>query len=165
MKPVTVKQIFSDVNHINPNSTVISSMGEIITEMHRQVAQAHINKLRGYLPKNSLAFKILVDNNKDFYSEKQMWVIAYELEKNAEYCEQLGKEIAELEKKSNAKKEASKSKLQANKEATQDVLVFVKSNGRKLGDYYAFLKANKPFAKEFYSKKYTMDSAKAFLSN
>lgn len=114
MKP-TVKEIFADVNHINPNSVVVSSMGEVITEMHRQVAQAHVNNLRGYLPENSLAFKILIGNDKDFYTEKQMWVIAYELEKNSEYCEQLGKEIAERERKAEAKKEASKAKLQANK--------------------------------------------------
>jgi len=58
----------------------------------------------------------------------------------------------------------TKAKLSANKEATQSVLDYVKSNGYKLADYYSFLKSNKKFAKEFYSKKFTMESANEFMN-
>lgn len=58
----------------------------------------------------------------------------------------------------------TKAKLSANKAATQPVLDFVKSNGHKLADYYEFLKKNKKYAREFYSKKYTSESASAFLN-
>jgi hypothetical protein len=58
----------------------------------------------------------------------------------------------------------NKSKLAANKEATQSVLDYVKSNGYKLADYYQFLKTTKKYAKEFYSKKYTMGSANEFMN-
>ena len=44
------------------------------------------------------------------------------------------------------------------------VLKHVKAQGRKLGDYYKFVKSNKGFAREFFSKKYTMDSAIAFIN-
>ena len=56
-----------------------------------------------------------------------------------------------------------KSKLAGNKAATQSVLDLVKSNGFKLADYYAFLKKNKKYAKEFYSKKFSAESAKEFM--
>jgi hypothetical protein len=58
----------------------------------------------------------------------------------------------------------NKAKLAANKEATQSVLDYVKSNGYKLADYYQFLKTTKKYAKEFYSKKYTMESANEFMN-
>jgi hypothetical protein len=58
----------------------------------------------------------------------------------------------------------NKAKLAANKEATQSVLDLVKSNGYKLADYYSFLKSNKKYAKEFYSKRYTMESANEFMN-
>jgi hypothetical protein len=58
----------------------------------------------------------------------------------------------------------NKAKLAANKEATQSVLDLVKSNGYKLADYYQFLKTTKKYAKEFYSKKFTMESANEFMN-
>ena len=66
--------------------------------------------------------------------------------------------------KRDAKLAANKAKLSANKEATQSVLDYVKSNGYKLADYYQFLKTTKKYAKEFYSKKFTMESANEFMN-
>lgn len=57
-----------------------------------------------------------------------------------------------------------KSKLSANKEASKDVLAYIKGEGLLLKDYYAFLKSNKKYAREFYSKKFTMESANLFIN-
>lgn len=68
------------------------------------------------------------------------------------------------EVKRDQKLAASKTKLAANKEASSDVLSQVKAAGKKLGDYYSFVKSNKQFAREFFSKKFTQQSVSAFLA-
>lgn len=62
------------------------------------------------------------------------------------------------------KSDDRKDKLAANKAASSDVLLSVKAAGKKLADYYAFVKADRKFAREFYSKKFTTLSVNAFLS-
>ena len=57
-----------------------------------------------------------------------------------------------------------KAKLNANKEASAYLLTEIKKAGRKLGDYYIFLKSNKKYKREFFSKKYTQESVNEFLS-
>ena len=54
--------------------------------------------------------------------------------------------------------------LAANKANSQSVLDYIKESGRLLKDYYAFVKASKLYKKEFFSKKFTMASAEAFLA-
>ena len=68
------------------------------------------------------------------------------------------------EVKANQKAEKNKAKLSANKEASSDVLAQIKSAGKLLKDYYAFVKSNKQFAREFFSKKFTQESVNAFLT-
>ena len=68
------------------------------------------------------------------------------------------------EVKSDQKAEKNKAKLSANKEASSDVLAQIKSAGKLLKDYYAFVKSNKQFAREFFSKKFTQESVNVFLS-
>ena len=93
-----------------------------------------------------------------------MWVISYELERNAEFNKMVSERISIREAKSNAKLAASKSKLQANKAASQSILDYIKANGKKLADYYKFVKKNKKYSREFYSKKFTIESANEFLA-
>lgn len=57
-----------------------------------------------------------------------------------------------------------KDKLSANKEASKDVLATIKGAGLLLKDYYAFIKSNKKYAREFYSKKFTQESANLFIN-
>ena len=160
----TVKQIFNEVSYLNPTVSTISSLGDYVSQSSQMVADAVHNSLVDLLPEGTLARRILLDYSRPL-TEKQLWVIAHELLKNDSYCEKLGTEIAERQAKENAKREASKAKLTANKENAQPVLDFVKQNGRKLGDYYAFLKGDKTFKKEFFNKKYTMESANAFINS
>ena len=114
-------------------------------------------KLKEYVNPNSLAAKIL-DTDKHL-TVKQLYVIAYELLKNAEYCAEVDAEIAEAK----AKVAATNAKLAANKAASADALAQVKQAGKLLKDYYAWLK-NSNYKKEFYSKKYTQASVNAFLA-
>jgi hypothetical protein len=99
------------------------------------------------------------------FSEKQIWVIAYELMKNSDYVADLTASLEKSASKAKAKNDASKAKLSANKEAAADVLAAVKSAGKKLGDYYKWLNTNgNPFRSEFFSKKYSENSVNSFLA-
>ncbi|EJU32214.1 MULTISPECIES: hypothetical protein [Capnocytophaga] len=164
MRTITIKDIYNDVSYINPSVSTISSIGDYIEESNRQVAQSERNRISEYLPQGSLAHKIITENLNDFFSDKQLWVIAYELQKNEAYVTNLSNEIERREQAAERKAAASKAKLSANKEGSQEVLDFVKSNKKLLKDYYVFLKSNKKYSKEFYSKKFTFESAKEFIN-
>lgn len=66
--------------------------------------------------------------------------------------------------KADQKANEIKQKLANNKDASSDLLAQVKKSGKKLADYYSFVKSNKQFAKEFYSKSFSQKSVDAFLS-
>lgn len=161
---VTIKDIYNEASYINPNVSTISSIGDFVEESSRQAAAYSRRELVQYVSKDSLAFKILTENLKDFFTEKQVWVIAYELQKNAEYVAKLQAELEVEERRAKSKAEASKAKLNANKEASQEVLEFVKANKKLLKDYYDFVKKNKKYSKEYYSKKFTLESATEFVN-
>lgn len=148
---------------MNPTVNYMSSIGEYVDSNAQQLADYVIREIVGYLPEDSLAMTI-IRSTRGRFTDKQLWVVAYELQKNAEYCAQLDKTNAEIAAKENAKREASRQKLANNKANSQSVLDYVKSQGRLLGDYYKFVKANKKFSREFFSKKFTMESANAFIN-
>ena len=160
MTQITAKTIFNDIQALNGTVSSISSMGDYISETAQIVADAKHAKITEFVPADSLAGKILADLKITRYTEKQLWVIAYELLKNEAYVAMLSGEAEKAEAISDEKK----SKLAENKAGSQNVLDFVKSRGFKLADYYAFLKKDKQFSKEFYSKKYTLTSAEEFVN-
>lgn len=66
--------------------------------------------------------------------------------------------------KSDRRNEESKNKLQANKEASSDVLEPIKKL-RKIGEFGKWLNNSKnPFRKEHFNKKYTNESVTSFLN-
>lgn len=68
------------------------------------------------------------------------------------------------EVKKDAKASASLEKLQANREASADILAPIKSL-KKIGEFGKWLNNSKnPFRKEHFSKKYTQASVTAFLA-
>lgn len=158
----TVKQIFNSIQGLNPNSSTVSSLGTFVTEQARNIAESFQREVLSNVSESSLAHKILMKS--ETFTEKQLWVIAYELLKNDAYVTQLGSEIVQREAKENAKIQASKDKLANNKATTQNVLDYVKENGKLLKDYYNFLKSNRKYKREFFSKKFTMESANEFIS-
>lgn len=92
----TLKQIFSQVSMMNPTISTVSSIGSFIDPNNQQTADFVTSEIMGYLPHESLAWKIITGTTGRF-SEKQLWVIAYELQKNAEYCANLDNTLAEIE--------------------------------------------------------------------
>ncbi len=162
MKAMNVKDIYNRIENLNPELTTISSLGSFVSDTDRMVQESIYNEVLNNIPADSLAYTILTENNK--YSRKQIWVIAYELVKNEEYLSKIGAELNREDAIARQKENASKAKLNANKKEAQPVKDYIKENGALLKDYYAFVKSSKQFRKEFYSKKFTMESANAFLN-
>ena len=158
----TVKQIFDYISGMNPTVSNVSSLGSFVSSFNCQVADGIKDEVVSSLSEGTLAHKI-VTTAKTF-TEKQLWVIAYELIKNEAFSQKVGEFYARINRKEIAKAEASKQKLAANKANSQSVLDYIKESGRLLKDYYAFVKSSKQFKKEYFSKKFTMDSANAFLA-
>ena len=110
-KKVTLKQIFEDVQGLNPSTSTISSLGTFASVQNQQLADNKARELMGYLPKDSLASKIIV-STKGRFTDKQLWVIAYELEKNDKYKDALSDFLEDIERKERLKKESKKKKRQ-----------------------------------------------------
>lgn len=108
----TLKNIFTQVSMMNPSVSVISSIGSFIDPNNQQTADFVTKEIMGYLPHESLAWKIITSQRGRF-TEKQLWVIAYELQKNAEYCADLDKTLAEIEAHENWKRDQRRAKRQA----------------------------------------------------
>lgn len=94
---------------MNPKSTTISSIGDVITEDAKQLAQFVINETIEYLPADSLAMKIIKEGRWPF-SEKQLWVVAYELCKNPEYVAKIEEEAKYAELREESRKARSNAK-------------------------------------------------------
>ena len=70
----------------------------------------------------------------------------------------------EEEVKADQKAAESKAKLNANKEASADILAPIKA-AKKLGDFGKWLNtAGNPFRKQHFSKKYTVEAVNSFLA-
>ncbi|MDR1594304.1 MAG: hypothetical protein LBS43_07470 [Prevotellaceae bacterium] len=116
---MTVKEIFNQISKgLNPDSSIISSIGEVITHDAEQRSDRFRADILQYLPKESLAYKIVFDANR--LSEKQLWAVAYELLKSQDYCEKLAADMAETAEyirhekaRKKAKKEAKKAEITA----------------------------------------------------
>jgi hypothetical protein len=90
----TVKDIFKEIQSLNPKTSTISSIGDYVSQSAQMLSEQLRSELLSYLPKSSVAYKIVSDS--DHFSEKQLWVVSFELEKNSEYTEMLAKSISEL---------------------------------------------------------------------
>lgn len=75
---ITVKDIFKNISALNAG-------GAYRYERNRgqQMADSCCGEINSFLPADSLAKKILMSTTR--FSDKQLWVIAYELLKNEEY--------------------------------------------------------------------------------
>lgn len=152
-----VKQIFESIDNAKVNyiMSAFPYNGRTV-EQWNEVTEMR-GELRQYVADGTLAAQLLESDA--HLSVKQLWVIAYALEKSAEYCSK----VNEINAVANAKRAASKAKVKANKEASNDVLAEVKAAGKLLKDYYAWLKVSN-FKKEFFSKKYSQASVDAYLA-
>jgi hypothetical protein len=159
----TVNQIFNYIAGMNPTTSTVSSLGTYTSELHQQVADSIVSEVVSSLPEESLAYKIASSVTPTF-SDKQLWVIAFELEKNVEFTSKVATFYNEINRKSNAKAEASKAKLNANKDASADILAPIKEM-KKIGDFGKWLNTSgNPFRKQHFNKSYTIEAVNAFLS-
>lgn len=115
----TIKEIFAQVSMMNPTVSTVSSIGSFVDNNNAEVANFVTKNIVKALPKDSLAYKIITSTTGRF-SEKQMWVVAYELKKNAKYCADLDKRLAEISARENAKKSARKARKQQKAECKQN---------------------------------------------
>ena len=111
---MNAKLIFNRIKYLNPELSTISSLGDFISESDRLVQEATKKEVVANISENSLAYKIVTSSSK--FTDKQLWVIAYELLKNEDYVAQVAKEEAraegiaaqeEREKKSEARRKQS----------------------------------------------------------
>lgn len=158
---ITAKNIFDEIQGLNPNT---NSYG-FVDNYYQQCADFIFSEVIRYIPADTLADKIMT-SSKGVFSEKQLWVIAFELLKNADYVATLENPAHNYAAVKAAKKAAeSKAKLEANKDASANLLAEIKSGGKKLTDYYKWLNnAKNAYRKEFFNKKYSTESVQMFLA-
>lgn len=161
--------IFSEISDLNVQMSYSSSLGSYVSESSKMVSEDIYKKIIKSIPENSLAYQILT--NTDHYSEKQLWVITFELLKNENYCNEIMEEFHERNSREFTKKIIKKDrqnlKLQKkeNQKENKKMLDIVESNGKKATEYYAFLLKNKNFCEELKSQKFSIESVNAFLAN
>ena len=113
-KELNVKKVFVYLNGLNPTETIISSIGRHITDASWELAYSLRDRIAKYLPENTLAAKIMNERKMDgFFSEKQIWVIAYELMKNEDFLNELAEWmrpilVKEMKAKENEKENRKK---------------------------------------------------------
>jgi len=90
------KQIFYHVSGINPATSTVSSMGTFVTNQQQQLADERISEIMSAIPEGTLAHKILMGTQTRF-SEKQIWVITFELLKNEAKCNEIVAYYDEIE--------------------------------------------------------------------
>lgn len=106
----TVKNIFDYIQSLNPSTLTISSIGTFTSSLSEQIANDTLGEVINHLPAGTLAYKIADTTNLGRFSIKQLWVIAYELVKNEEFCSIVSNFYAEIERKENFKKAVKKAK-------------------------------------------------------
>lgn len=122
MIKVTPKDVFNYINGLNPKTHTSSSMGKYSSSMDNQIADMYFKEVVDYLPQDSLAHKILFGSKT--YTEKQLWVIAYELMKNSSFVAKM----EERNKERNEEVEREKSQREGKREFAKVKREFAKMN-------------------------------------
>ena len=87
------------------------------TSRHEQIAGEEMQRIMGYLDKDSLAYRILKSADpRRGLSDKQQWVVAYQLMKNSSYV----KQVAAAKKRKAAERRAEAEFYHQNKERIQE---------------------------------------------
>lgn len=108
---VGVKDIFNDIRLLNPSQSTISSLGTFVSSQNQQIADSERQRVMKYLPKDSLAYKIAFDADK--FTDKQLWVIAYELNKNKNFKEDLAGRLEEYRRQEEFERARKRAKREA----------------------------------------------------
>lgn len=117
MKTITVKTIFNEIQSMNPRYSTVSSIGRFISDQALFLANEERKEIISCLPPDSFAHKVAMYTER--FSEKQLWVIAYELMKNEEYKTKLAERIEKFEEEIRAEREFKAARRAARKAARE----------------------------------------------
>jgi len=115
----TASNIYNYIQGLNPSSVTISSMGNVIDANHQQLADSKRMEVMSALNQDTLAYKIA--STADRFSAKQLWVIAFELEKSADFVNVVSEFYNELQMEREADRAHKSAKRQAKKESKKQV--------------------------------------------
>lgn len=124
---VKISDIYNDIKGINPNNSMVSSMGSFVSPLQQQMADEKRNEIINSLDKSSLAYKILEQSPRTL-SDKQTGVIAYELNKNNEYKNKLGESKSNLANKAKDIRESKNSRKEFKKKKKMGINTTLPSN-------------------------------------
>lgn len=168
MATVSKQQVFNSVKELNYASLYSNHSIDIAADKRHAIKK--------YLDKNTLAYKIIDEMPaKRNFTQKQLWVITFELCKNAEYCNSLTeaqKSFQTLEDKVESLRntkgfaEARQNfynEQKENREFSKPAKALVKAHGLLIKDYQTWLKSHN--RKEFYSKRFSVETAKEFIKS
>ncbi len=154
---MTVKEVFSNLKEkLNTHSFYRSHTEEYMVDEERGNVSYFLNKYAV----GTLAQK-LNESQKGFqnFTDKQIWVLAFELVKIEEYIQQQIKEEMELNGTTLDLEKEKQKEMEANK-ILKPILDL-----KKKGAFEKWIKTSKnPYTKQFYSKKYTQECVDAFLA-
>lgn len=120
-----VNEIFNYIQGINARTSTVSSIGTFTSSTNKQVADNLLSEVIEALPVGTLAHNIATTANN--FTTKQLWVIAFQLEKNAEFC----KMIAERNSNIEAQEAARKAKKAAKSAAKKEVAAKIEANAQR----------------------------------
>jgi hypothetical protein len=158
---VTVKQIFSNIQSLNPSTSTISSIGTFVSSQNQQIADDKVREIMGFLPKDSLAYKIITSADK--FTDKQLWVISFELEKNDKYKKHLSKEIQEFEEYQEYQRNRKSAKRAAKSQRKKEQKVQEKKNLQQFEEIDSDQKVRHPIFGEGKVLSQTEDKIKVFF--
>jgi FKBP-type peptidyl-prolyl cis-trans isomerase len=125
----TQTQIFNYIQGLNPQTSVISSIGNFVDSNNQQLADNLRNEVMAALPADSLAYNIASTANQ--FSTKQLWVIAFELIKNENFVSKVATFYNELSQEVEADRQRKTAKRAAKKVKEQEIKATVAANIEK----------------------------------
>lgn len=125
----TQTQIFNYIQGLNPQTSVISSIGNFVDSNNQQLADNLRNEVMAALPADSLAYNIASTANQ--FSTKQLWVIAFELIKNENFVSKVATFYNELSQEVEADRQRKTAKREAKKVKEQELKATVAANIEK----------------------------------
>lgn len=125
----TQTQIFNYIQGLNPQNSVISSIGTFVDSNNQQLADNLRNEVMAALPSDSLAYNIASTANQ--FSTKQLWVIAFELIKNENFVSKVATFYNELSQEVEADSQRKTAKRAAKKVKEQEIKATVAANVEK----------------------------------
>lgn len=122
----TTSQVFNYIQGLNPQTSIISSIGTFVDSNNQQLADTLRNEVMSALPSDSLAYSIASTANQ--FSTKQLWVIAFELVKNEIFVSKVAAFYTELNHEVEADRQRKAAKRQDKKVKQKELATTIAAN-------------------------------------